>query len=67
MIAIEPRPSPRRHRAPGQIVQVNLRIDEAMRRRLQREAKRNRVSLNREMKERLKRSLAKPAFGAAEA
>ncbi len=49
-------PPPRRK--PAQTVQVNLRIKEALRRRLEREAQKQQVSLNAEMTRRLEGSLA---------
>jgi|SRR6516225_2868500 hypothetical protein len=43
-------------RAPSETVQVNLRIKESFRRRLERSAEKGRVSLNAEMVRRLKES-----------
>ena len=48
-------------RKPSDIVQPNLRIREELRRQLDREAKKNQVSLNYEMTARLKQSLEKDA------
>ena len=48
-------------RKPSDIVQPNLRIREALRRRLEERAKKNKVSLNIEMTHRLERSLDQEA------
>src|SRR5262249_55455880 len=54
-------------RKPGETVQINLRLKEALRRRLEREAKKRGVSLNFEMTSRIEQSFEMESLRAQEA
>jgi Arc-like DNA binding domain len=54
-------------RRPAETVQINLRIKEGLRRRLEREAERHKVSMNMEIRMRLEDSLEAQALKSLEA